>query len=47
MIITFLGILQIISSFVGGQMMDNRSKKMFLIVGELIMAVCLYAIYKL
>lgn len=47
MIITFLGILQIISSFVGGQMMDNRSKKMFLIVGELIMAICLYAIYKL
>lgn len=47
MIITFLGILQIISSFIGGKMMDNRSKKMFLIMGELIMAVCLYAIYKL
>jgi len=33
MITVFLGILQIVSSFVGGQMMDNRSKKMFLIVG--------------
>ena len=47
MIIVFLGIIQIVSSFVGGQMMDNRSKKMFLIVGECIMAICLYAIYKL
>jgi len=47
MIIVFLGILQIISSFVGGQMMDTRSKKMFLIVGQIIMATCMYAIYKL
>lgn len=47
MLVLFLGIVQMIASFSGGIMMDRGNKKTFLIIGEILMALCLFAIYKL
>jgi hypothetical protein len=47
MLVLFLGIVQMIASFSGGLMMDRGNKKRFLIIGEILMALCLFAIYKL
>ena len=44
-IIIILGVVQIIATLAGGSLMDKYPKKPFLIIGELFMVICLFAIY--
>lgn len=44
-IIILLGIVQIVSTFVGGTLMDKYSKRAFLLFGELAMAIFLFSIF--
>jgi predicted MFS family arabinose efflux permease len=45
LIIIFLGIVQIIATFIGGKMMDKWSKRYFLFVGEICMVFILAFIF--
>lgn len=45
LIIIFLGIVQIIATFIGGRLMDKHPKRNFLFIGEIVMVILLLLIF--